>query len=162
MRSCWARVFSRPRRKTLRSMGWRGDFQNRLGHTHMSARRRVIAPTFTAQERVGVRNGGDGGSFLARPSARNAASTWKSLLPWFRLGSLGHMHEVLAGNLFHPEVESVPEQTWSSAGFLHATVCGLFGLRLMPHSTACFLPRISIRDGKFRCSESPWKLPLST
>ena len=80
-----------------------------------------------------------------------AASTWNSLLPWFRLDSLGYMHEVLAGNLFHPEVESVPEQTWSSAGFLHATGAGSSASRSMPHSTACFLRRISIRGGaKFR------------
>jgi hypothetical protein len=46
------------------------------------------------------------------------------------LDSLGHIHEVLAGNFFHPEMESVPEQTWSSAGFLHATVHGLFGLEV--------------------------------
>jgi glycogen debranching enzyme len=55
---------------------------------------------------------------------------WNSLLTWFHLDSLGHMHEVVAGNLFHPEVESVPEQTWSAAGFLHAAVHGLLGLEV--------------------------------
>jgi hypothetical protein len=53
---------------------------------------------------------------------------FRSLLPWFHLDSLGHLHELTAGDVFHPEVESVPEQTWSPAGFLSATVHGLLGL----------------------------------
>jgi glycogen debranching enzyme len=57
-----------------------------------------------------------------------ALALWNSLLPWASLDSLGHMHEVLAGNFYRPQVESVPEQTWSSAGFLDATIHGLLGL----------------------------------
>ena len=38
------------------------------------------------------------------------------------------MHEVLSGNSYRPQVESVPEQTWSSAGYLEATIHGLLGL----------------------------------
>jgi hypothetical protein len=40
------------------------------------------------------------------------------------------MHEVAAGDLYHPQIESVPEQTWSSAGFYSATVHGLLGLQV--------------------------------
>jgi hypothetical protein len=40
------------------------------------------------------------------------------------------MHEVLAGNYYRSQTESVPEQTWSSAGFLDAAVRGLLGLEL--------------------------------
>jgi hypothetical protein len=40
------------------------------------------------------------------------------------------MNEVLAGNVFSPQSESVPEQTWSSAAFLSAAVHGLFGLEI--------------------------------
>ena len=57
-----------------------------------------------------------------------ALSLWRSLVPWSSLDSLGHMDEVLAGNVYRPQTESVPEQTWSSAGFLDATIHGLFGL----------------------------------
>jgi hypothetical protein len=39
------------------------------------------------------------------------------------------MHEVMAGNAFTPQRESVPEQTWSSAGFLSATIHGMLGLQ---------------------------------
>ena len=55
---------------------------------------------------------------------------WSALVPWNTLDSAGHMHEVLAGNLYHPEIESVPEQTWSSAGFLSSAMHGLLGLEV--------------------------------
>jgi glycogen debranching enzyme len=54
----------------------------------------------------------------------------RALLPWFSLDSLGHLHEVLAGDVYRPQEESVPEQTWSSAGFVSATVQGLLGLEV--------------------------------
>jgi len=59
-----------------------------------------------------------------------ALALWQSILPWASLDSLGHMHEVLAGNFYRAQVESVPEQTWSSAGFLNATAHGLLGLQV--------------------------------
>jgi hypothetical protein len=40
------------------------------------------------------------------------------------------MHEVLAGDYYHEEVESVPEQTWFSAAFFTAAVNGLLGLQV--------------------------------
>ncbi len=55
---------------------------------------------------------------------------WRSLLPAMQLDSLGHLPEVLAGDVFHPQVESVPEQTWSSAGLLDSLMRGVFGLRV--------------------------------
>ena len=59
-----------------------------------------------------------------------AWNAWHGLVSWNSLDSPGHMHEVLAGDLFHPELESVPEQIWSSAGFLSAAVHGLLGLEI--------------------------------
>ena len=55
---------------------------------------------------------------------------WRTLIPWSSLDSPGHMHEVLTGDTYHPQVESVPEQTWSSARFLSSVVRGLFGLEI--------------------------------
>ena len=55
---------------------------------------------------------------------------WQGLVPWNTLDSEGHIHELLAGDFYHPQVESVPEQTWSSAGFLSAAVHGLLGLEV--------------------------------
>ena len=51
---------------------------------------------------------------------------WRRLIPWSTLDSPGHMDEVLAGDTYHPQAESVPEQTWSSASFLISAVRGLF------------------------------------
>jgi glycogen debranching enzyme len=80
---------------------------------------------------------------------QTAGPIWKSLLPWFQLDSLGHMHEVLAGNFFHPEVESVPEQTWSSAEFLHAAVHGLLGLEVdVPEHRILLAPHLDPRWGE--------------
>jgi len=62
-----------------------------------------------------------------RPDAANAL--WRSLVPWASADSLGHMHEVMSGSAFTPQSESVPEQTWSSAGFLSAAIGGMLGLQ---------------------------------
>jgi hypothetical protein len=57
-----------------------------------------------------------------------AYSIWSALLPWGTLDSMGHLHEVVAGDFYHQQTESVPEQTWSSAAFLSSAVHGLLGL----------------------------------
>ncbi|MGC1783974.1 MAG: hypothetical protein WA708_15735 [Acidobacteriaceae bacterium] len=59
-----------------------------------------------------------------------ALPIWSGLIPWFSLDSLGHMDEVLAGDYYHEQTESVPEQTWSSAAFLRSTIQGLLGLQV--------------------------------
>lgn len=69
--------------------------------------------------------------FWAEDRPEIAWSTWRSIVPWSRLDSLGHIHEVLAGNYYRPQTESVPEQTWSSAGLLDAAVRGLLGLTIL-------------------------------
>jgi len=76
-----------------------------------------------------------------RPVA--AVAVWRALLPWTSLDSLGHIHEVLAGNFYRAQVESVPEQTWSSAGFIDATIHGLLGIQVdaIPRHLL-FAPRI--------------------
>jgi mannosylglycerate hydrolase MGH1-like protein len=64
-----------------------------------------------------------------------AFTIWSALLPWGTLDSMGHMHELLAGDFYHQQAESVPEQTWSSAAFLSSTVRGLLGLQRNAQST---------------------------
>ncbi len=59
-----------------------------------------------------------------------AFAIWSGLVPWCSLDSLGHMDEVLAGDYYHEQTESVPEQTWSSASFFHTAVRGLLGLQV--------------------------------
>jgi hypothetical protein len=69
-------------------------------------------------------------AFWERHHPETAFQIWHSLIPWFWLDSPGHMHELLQGNVYMPQSESVPEQTWSSAAFLSAAWEGLFGLSI--------------------------------
>jgi hypothetical protein len=71
------------------------------------------------------------------------------------------MHEVLAGDYFHEELESVPEQTWSSASFFTTAVNGLLGLQIdgvsnrltfAPHLPPGWTP-ITLRHLRVRGSE---------
>jgi hypothetical protein len=55
---------------------------------------------------------------------------WASITPWTHLDALGHIHEVLTGDSYRQQTESVPEQTWSSAGLISAAVSGLLGLHI--------------------------------
>ncbi len=57
-----------------------------------------------------------------------ATALWLSLVPWFALDAPGHMHEVLRGDAFAAERESVPDQTWSTAAFLSTAVRGVLGI----------------------------------
>lgn len=76
-----------------------------------------------------------------RPLA--AWSAWRGLVGWSTLDSPGHLHEVLAGDLFHREVESTPEQTWSSAGLLTGMMQGLLGLEVRSaERTLVFAPHL--------------------
>lgn len=59
-----------------------------------------------------------------------ALPIWRSIVPWTQLDAVGHLHEVLAGDSYRQQTESVPEQTWSSAGFISAAVSGLLGLHI--------------------------------
>lgn len=59
-----------------------------------------------------------------------ALPIWNGLVPWSSLDSMGHMDEVLAGDYYHEQTESVPEQTWSSAVFFQTAVQGLLGLQV--------------------------------
>ncbi|HEV2578094.1 MAG TPA: hypothetical protein VGU25_12870 [Acidobacteriaceae bacterium] len=61
-----------------------------------------------------------------RPLA--AWQIWSGLVPWSSMDSPGYMEEVLAGDVFQPQVESVPQQTWSSAGLLDSAISGLLGV----------------------------------
>lgn len=62
--------------------------------------------------------------------ALTAWQLWSALIPWTTMDSPGYMDEVLTGDIFQPEVESVQQQTFSSAAFLSATVNGLLGIEI--------------------------------
>jgi hypothetical protein len=100
-------------------------------------------------------------AYWAAHRPQTAWQIWRTLVPWWSLDSPGHMHEVLAGDTFHPQLESVPEQSWSSAAFLSSAVHGLFGLdidaenntlllapHLPPEWDRVTLTNVVIRDSK--------------
>jgi hypothetical protein len=85
-----------------------------------------------------------------------AAPVFESLLPWLQLDALGHIHEVADGDRFQPEMESVPEQTWSSSGFLHAVIRGLFGLEVdAAQHTLTMAPHLDPRWDRVSIAQIP-------
>jgi len=71
-----------------------------------------------------------------------ASAMFDALVPWNRLDSPGHIHEVAAGDIWHQQVESVPEQTWSSSGVLTMAVDGLLGLSFPAGQPVGFSPHL--------------------
>jgi glycogen debranching enzyme len=69
-------------------------------------------------------------TFWKQHRPATAFPIWRSMIPWSSLDSLGHMHEVLAGDFYHAQAESVPEQSWSSAALLSSVSDGLLGLEI--------------------------------
>ncbi|HEV2595015.1 MAG TPA: hypothetical protein VGU01_07435 [Sphingomicrobium sp.] len=105
------------------------DYQTDWGVRSLSALHPDYDPnTYSSGAVWGLGSSGVSTIFWKEHRPFTAWNAWHGLVPWTMLDSPGHMHEVLAGDLFHPELESVPEQTWSSASFLSGAVHGLFGL----------------------------------
>jgi hypothetical protein len=69
-------------------------------------------------------------AFYEAGRAETATALWRDLVPWFALDAPGHMHEVLRGDVFAPERESVPDQSWSSASFLTSALRGMLGIQV--------------------------------
>lgn len=68
---------------------------------------------------------------------------WYSLVKDSFIGSPGHIPEVLSGTANVPLDVSVPEQTWSSAALMTATVRGILGLDPdVPHNKLRFEPHL--------------------
>ncbi|HVJ09492.1 MAG TPA: hypothetical protein VM554_14025 [Acidisarcina sp.] len=105
-------------------------------------------------------------AFWTEHQPYTAFPIWRSLIQWNSLDSLGHLHEVLAGDFYHQQTESVPEQTWSSAAFLSSSVHGLLGLEvdaLTNHVT--FSPHLpaqwdSLRVNRVRLSHGSMDLSV--
>jgi len=82
-------------------------------------------------------------AFYEGGRATTATALWRDLVPWLALDAPGHLHEVLRGDAFVPERESVPDQTWSAAAFVSSAVRGLLGLTLDGARRALrFAPRL--------------------
>lgn len=108
-----------------------------------------------------VATGSTAETFWAARRPVTALAVWQSMVQLSFLDSLGHMPEALAGAIYRSQAESVPEQSWSSAAFVSATVHGLLGLdfdaatrRLVfaPHLPADWpsvtIQQVPLADGK--------------
>lgn len=119
----------------------------RVEHTPAAATRVYAGPGFTVRERVFVPVDLPGATIgyaveLSKPLLITvhfqpslnlmwpATALWRDLVPWSALDAPGHMHELMAGNAFVPERESVPDQAWSSAAVLSTAAQGVLGLQL--------------------------------
>jgi glycogen debranching enzyme len=105
------------------------DFQTDWGTRGVAASSGLFDPASYASGSVSAPGtAGVAAAFWSEHRPVTAYPIWRSLLPWGTLDSMGHMDEVLAGDFYHQQTESVPEQTWSSAAFLSSAVHGLLGL----------------------------------
>ena len=105
------------------------DFQTDWGIRSMSSSSSQFDPNSYASGSVSaLASSVVANTFWQQHRPLTAWQIWSSLAPWNTLDAEGHIHEVLAGDFYHPQIESVPEQTWSSAGFLRTAVTGLLGL----------------------------------
>jgi glycogen debranching enzyme len=107
------------------------DFQADWGMRGNASSARTYDPDSYSKGSVwATSTAGAATEFWAAHRPATALPIWRALVPWSSLDSLGHMHEVLAGDFYHEELESVPEQTWSSAAFFTAAVQGLLGIQV--------------------------------
>jgi glycogen debranching enzyme len=105
------------------------DFETDWGTRGVAASSSRFNPASYASGSVSpVGTAGVASAFWSEHRPLTAFSIWSGLLPWGTLDSMGHLHEVVAGDFYHQQTESVPEQTWSSAAFLSSTMHGLLGL----------------------------------
>ena len=124
-------LFSAEQRSAVLDQVASSDFQTDWGTRGKAASDPTYDPNSYASGSVwGLGTAGVASAFWSEHRPATAFPIWSALVAWSSLDSPGHMHETLAGDFYHEEVESVPEQTWSSASFLTAAVQGLLGLRV--------------------------------
>jgi len=127
------------------------DFQTDWGTRAVAARSEIYDPnSYGKGSAWGLGTAETSATYWAEHRPDIAFAIWSAILPWNSLDSLGHIHEVLAGNFYHEEEESVPEQTWSSAGFLDAAISGLTGLDIQgTRNSVHFAPHLPAEWNRF-------------
>jgi hypothetical protein len=124
-------LFSKAQEETLLNQLASPNFQTDWGTRSNAVNSSAFNPNSYAKGSVWAVGTGDvAQAFWTDHRPASALPIWMGLIPWCALDSLGHMDEVLAGDYFHEQTESVPEQTWSSAMFFRTAVQGLLGLRI--------------------------------
>ena len=124
-------LFSDTQRDSILQQLASSDFETDWGTRGRSASSNSYEPNSYANGSVwAVSTASVATAFWSAHRPATAFPIWNALVPWSSLDSLGHMHETLAGDYYREEIESVPEQTWSSARFFASAVSGLLGLEV--------------------------------
>jgi glycogen debranching enzyme len=164
-------IFSERQRDSIIQQLASSDFETDWGTRGRASSSSTYDPTSYANGSVwAISTSWVATAFWAAHQPATAFPIWNALVPWSSLDSLGHMHETVAGDYYHEEFESVPEQTWSSATFFVAAVNGLLGLQVDGASNhvkfAPHLPpswdALTIRNLHVGSSEINFKLSTST
>ncbi len=130
-----ARILDQPRSTALLNQLATSDFETDWGTRGVAASSREFDPASYSKGSVSpVGTARVASEFWSNHRPFTAFPIWSGLLPWGTLDSMGHLHELLAGDFYHQQLESVPEQTWSSAALLSSTVQGLLGLEREAHA----------------------------
>ncbi len=124
-------VFSPQQNNTLLDKIASSDFETDWGARGLSSTSRDFDPNSYAKGSVfALGAASTAETFWRSHRPATASPIWNAVIPWTRLDSLGHIHEVAAGDFYHQQTESVPEQTWSSAGLISSATDGLLGLHI--------------------------------
>jgi hypothetical protein len=124
-------LFSGAQRNAVLDQLASSDFETDWGTRGRASSSNTYEPNSYANGSVwAVSTASVASAFWSAHRPATALSIWSALVPWSSLDSLGHMHETLAGDFYHEQIESVPEQTWSSATFFTAIVNGLLGVEV--------------------------------
>jgi glycogen debranching enzyme len=124
-------LFSDTQRDSILQQLASSDFETDWGTRGRSATSNSYEPNSYANGSVwAVSTASVATAFWSAHRPATAFPIWNALVPWSSLDSLGHMHEALAGDYYRDEIESVPEQTWSSARFFASAVSGWLGLEV--------------------------------
>jgi glycogen debranching enzyme len=155
-------VFSPQQNEELLNQLASSDFQADWGMRGIAASSHVFDPDSYSRGSISALGTTEAAVAFWQVHRPNIAlGVWSAILPWNSLDALGHIHEVLAGNFYHEEEESVPEQTWSSAGFLDAAVRGFTGLDIQgTRNSVHFAPHLPAQWSRF--SVEHVHLPKST
>ncbi len=125
------KLFSAQQNETIMDTLASSDFQSDWGTRGVGARSGIFNPRSYSKGSVSALGTAElSATFWLEHRPAVGFALWSAILPWNTLDSLGHLHELLAGDFYHQQVESVPEQTWSSAGLLDGAVRGLLGLEI--------------------------------
>ena len=124
-------VFSPQQNEILLDKLASSKFQTDWGSRGLSSSSGAFDPDSYAKGSVfALSSSGIAETFWVEHRPVTAFPIWTSVVPWTRLDALGHIHEVLAGDSYRQQTESVPEQTWSSAGFISTAANGMLGLHI--------------------------------